>query len=62
MSSTALSVAVTRSEEFFFVSTGLRWGLAEVIMVPARIAREKRKSWISCRLGSAMVAVFDVCI
>ena len=51
MDSTARSVSVTRSEEFFFVEGGVRAGLAEVIMVPARRARVKRVSWISWRLG-----------
>ena len=39
ISSTALSVSVTRSEEFFLVEMGERVGLAVVIMVPARRAR-----------------------
>ena len=49
MSSTALSVSVTRSEEFFLVS--ILEGLAEVTMSPAFRAREKRKSWIALRSG-----------
>ncbi len=74
MSSTALSVSVTRSDaenpsissspllyvgrclQFFFVSTVD--GVAEVIMCPAFLARSMRKSWISCRFGSSIVAVF----
>ena len=52
ISSTALSVSVTRSEEFFLVS--IVEGLAVVIMVPARRAREKRKSWISGRFGGVV--------
>jgi len=75
MSSTALSVSVTRSDagnpsissspllyvgrclQFFFVSTVD--GVAEVIMWPAFLARSMRKSWISCRFGSSIVAAFD---
>ena len=75
MSSTALSVSVTRSDannpfvnsfrmlyverclQFFFVSTVD--GLAEVIIWPAFLARSTRKSWISCRFGSSIVAAFD---
>lgn len=53
MSSTALSVSVTRSDEFFFVSTVL--GLAEVIISPAFWAMVMRKSWISCRFGSSIL-------
>ena len=53
MSSTALSVSVTRSEEFFFVSTVL--GFAEVIISPAFWAMLRRKSWISCRFGSSIL-------
>lgn len=49
MSSTALSVSVTKSEEFFFVS--ILVGLAEVIMSPALRASSKRKSWILLRSG-----------
>ena len=52
MSSTALSVSVTRSEEFFFVSTVV--GLADVIISPALLAIVRRKSWISWRFGSSM--------
>lgn len=40
--------------QFFFVSTTP--GLADVIMSPALRASSKRKSWISWRLGDAMVA------
>ena len=39
ISSTARSVSVTRSEEFFLVEMGERRGLAVVTMVPARRAR-----------------------
>ena len=56
MSSTALSVSVTRSLEFFFVSTGREEGFAEVIMWPALMARVKRRSRIFWRSGSAIVA------
>jgi hypothetical protein len=43
--------------QFFFVSTVD--GVAEVIMWPAFLARSMRKSWISCRFGSSIVAAFD---
>lgn len=78
MSSTALSVSVTRSDaddfcissswllyvgrcvQFFFVSTVD--GVAEVIIWPAFLARSTRKSWISCRFGSSIVAAFDTLV
>ena len=62
ISSTALSVSVTRSEEFFLVEMGERVGLAVVIMVPARRARVYRVSWMSWRLGVGEVILKEVAV